>query len=93
MEQVNNVSSNNQIYIWLLFCLLCVTMWFFLKEASYQKVQSEFRSECETKGVVVMQHYTFKCSPFEVVRETYIVDGQNKVVIKKETINKGLQNK
>lgn len=90
MKRLNNITSNNQIFIWLLFCLMCALMWFFLKEASYQKVQQEFRSNCETKGVVEMQHYTFKCSPIEVVRETYIIDGRNKVVIKKETFNKGL---
>lgn len=90
MEHVNKASSNSQILIWLLFCLVCGLMWIFLREASYQKVQQEFRSSCETKGVVVMQHYTFKCSPVDVVRETYVVDGQNRIVLQKETINKGL---
>jgi hypothetical protein len=91
VEQVNKSTSDNQIFIWLLFCLVCGIMWVFLKEMSYQKVQQEFRHSCEIKGVVVMQHYTYKCSPVEVIRETYVIDGQNKVVLKKESINKGLQ--
>jgi len=48
---------------------------------SEEQEQHRIRTECETKHVVEIQHYTFKCEPVAVTTQQLItVDGKQVVV-------------